>query len=60
MCFIIIVIHLKLDTDAAYEATNILMWAIILVTFGVGVHKLSLVLGGLKMLGAESRSVRRD
>ena len=52
--------HIKLDTDAAYDTTNILMWAIILVTFGAGAHELALVLGGLKMLGTGSRSAKQD
>ena len=52
--------HIKLDTDAAYDTTNILMWLMILVTFGAGAHELALVLGGLKMLGTGARAAKQN
>ena len=50
----------KLESDASYDATRLMMWFII-ATFAVtGVWEAAIVLGGLQMLGSGRRASRAD
>lgn len=50
----------KLATDAAYDATTVIMWLMMAAAMGVGWWEAALVLGGLKMLGNGRRAAKVD
>ncbi|MBE0506966.1 MAG: hypothetical protein IBX50_09650 [Marinospirillum sp.] len=50
----------RLMTDAAYDATSIVMWLIIVIAIGIGWWEAALILGGLKVLGSGRRAARPD
>ncbi len=50
----------RLKTDASYDATGAAVWIMMLLALGVGWWEISLVLGGLKMLGNGRTSARQD
>lgn len=50
----------QLQTDASYDATNVLMWGLIALAVAVGWWEAGLVLGGLKMLGSGRRAARPE
>lgn len=50
----------RLETEAAYDATNLVMWVVIVACLGAGFWEASLVLGGLKALGSGRRASRSD
>lgn len=52
--------RINLKTDASYDATGALVWFMVLASMGMGWWEISLVLGGLKMLGTGRRSSRPD
>lgn len=52
--------QIKLDSETAYDVTNVLMWFAILFSAGVGATELALVLGGMKLLGTGRRAARQD
>jgi hypothetical protein len=52
--------RIKLSTDASYDATSTLMWGMVFVALVIGWWEVSLVLGGLKMLGSGRRAARPD
>lgn len=49
-----------LQSDASYDATNFVMWAMIAVTVGVGWWEAGLVLGGMKLLGSGRRAAKAE
>ena len=49
-----------LKTDASYDATAAVMWALIALTVAVGWWEAGLALGGLKMLGTGRRAARPE
>ena len=50
----------RLDTEAAYDATHILMWIILASCLVIGWWEAALVIGGLKALGTGRRAARAD
>ena len=50
----------RLDSEVAYDATSLLMWAFIALSMGAGFWEVSVVLGGLKALGTGRRSSRDE
>lgn len=50
----------KLNTDTAYDATNLVMWLFVAIAVGIGWWEVALVLGGLKILGSGRRAARPD
>lgn len=50
----------RLDTEVAYDATDLLMYFFIIAALGAGYWELSLVLGALKALGSGRRSSRAE
>ncbi len=50
----------RLDTDAAYDATHILMWFITLSLLAIGWWEAAFVVGGLQALGTGRRAARTD
>ena len=50
----------RLKTDASYDATSAAVWIMMLLALGAGWWEISLVLGGLKMLGNGRNSARMD
>ncbi|MBB1489602.1 hypothetical protein [Oceanospirillum sediminis] len=50
----------QLKTDASYDATGVAVWIMMLLALGAGWWEISLVLGGLKMLGNGRTSTRPD
>ncbi|MCG8117810.1 MAG: hypothetical protein N0E45_20970, partial [Candidatus Thiodiazotropha endolucinida] len=50
----------QLQTEASYDATNMLIWSMIALAVAVGWWEAGLVLGGLKMLGSGRRAARAE
>ena len=50
----------QLESDVSYDATGLLTWFLIAAAFVAGWWELSLILGGLKMLGSGRRAARPD
>ena len=50
----------RLDTEAAYDATHILLWFMLIACLAVGWWEAALVIGGLKALGTGRRAARAD
>jgi hypothetical protein len=50
----------RLDSDASYDATKILMWLLIVSFAAAGIWEAAIILGGLKMLGTGRRATRDD
>lgn len=50
----------KLVTDVSYDATGIFTWLLVLGALLIGWWEVSLVLGGLKLLGSGRRASRAD
>lgn len=50
----------RLNTDASYDATGAAVWIMMLLALGVGWWEITLVMGGLKMLGSGRTSSRAD
>lgn len=50
----------RLNSEVAYDATNILMWFLIVGCVLMGAWEASLVLGGLKALGSGRRASKSD
>ena len=48
-----------LKSDAAYDATAVFMWFMILAALGAGAWQLAAILGGMKVLGRGSRAARQ-
>ena len=42
---------LRLNSEVAYDATNIVIWALIAVCVMAGMWEVAFVLGGMKVLG---------
>jgi len=52
--------RIRLSSDASYDATSTLMWGLVFGALVIGWWEVSLVLGGLKMLGSGRRAARPD
>ena len=50
----------RLESDASYDATKVLMWLLIVGFAAAGVWEAALVLGGFQMLGTGRRAARAD
>jgi len=50
----------RLDSEVAYDATNILMWSFLVACLAAGWWEAAVVLGGLKALGTGRRAARPD
>jgi len=50
----------RLDSEVAYDATNILMWIAMLVAGGFGAYEIAMALGGLKMLSGGNRATKQN
>ncbi len=50
----------RLDTEAAYDATHILMWILLAYALIIGWWEAALIIGGLKALGTGRRAARAD
>lgn len=50
----------RLDTETAYDATNLFMWVILFSCLALGWWEAAMVLGGLKALGTGRRAARAD
>ena len=50
----------RLNSEVAYDATNIFMWALLLAFLSIGWWEAAMVLGGLKALGTGRRAARAD
>lgn len=50
----------RLDTEAAYDATHILMWMLLITCLAIGWWEAAFVIGGLKALGTGRRAARAD
>ena len=50
----------QLSTDASYDATGAIMWGAVALALAIGWWEVSLVIGGLKMLGTGRRAARPD
>ena len=50
----------RLNSEVAYDATNIFMWVLLLAFISVGWWEAAMVLGGLKALGTGRRAARAD
>ncbi|TXH62534.1 MAG: hypothetical protein E6Q84_01130 [Thiothrix sp.] len=50
----------RLDSEVAYDATNLLMWAFLVACLAAGGWEAAAVLGGLKALGTGRRAARAD
>lgn len=49
----------RLDTDVAYDATPLFMWALLAVFMSMGYWEAAMAIGGLKMLGSGRRAARQ-
>ena len=50
----------RLDTEAAYDATHILMWILLACALVIGWWEAAFIIGGLKALGTGRRAARAD
>lgn len=50
----------RLDTEVAYDATNAIMWLLILVLMGAGAWEAGAVLGGLKALSGGRKAAKQE
>lgn len=50
----------RLDTEAAYDATHILMWFITISLLAIGWWEAALIVGGMQALGTGRRAARAD
>ena len=50
----------RLNSEVAYDATNLLMWAFLVACLAAGWWEAAAVLGGLKALGTGRRAARAD
>ena len=50
----------RLDSEASYDATSIIMWLFVLACLGAGFWEAGAVVGGLQALGSGRRSSRSD
>lgn len=50
----------RLDTEAAYDATHILMWFITVSLLAIGWWEAALIVGGMQALGTGRRAARAD
>lgn len=50
----------RLDSDAAYDATNLLMWVVAVALIAAGAWEAGLVVAGLKALASGRRAARQD
>lgn len=48
-----------LKSDAAYDATAVFLWLLILAALGAGAWQLAAILGGMKFLGRGNRAARQ-
>lgn len=48
-----------LKSDAAYDATAVFLWLLVLAAMGAGAWQLAAILGGMKFLGRGSRAARQ-
>lgn len=51
---------IRLDSEAAYDATNLLTWIVAVVLLAVGAWEAGLVVAGLKALASGRRAARQD
>ena len=51
---------IRLNSEVAYDATNLLMWAFLVACLAAGWWEAAAVLGGLKALGTGRRAARAD
>jgi len=49
-----------LKSEAAYDATSIVLWMLILAALGAGAWQLAAILGGMKFLGRGPRAARQN
>jgi hypothetical protein len=49
----------SLKSEAAYDATAVFLWLLILAALGAGAWQLAAILGGMKFLGRGSRAARQ-
>lgn len=49
-----------LKSEAAYDATAVFLWLMILAALGAGAWQLAAILGGMKVLGKGSRAARQS
>ncbi len=50
----------RLDTEVAYDATDAVMWLLILILMGAGAWEAGAVLGDLKALSGGRKAARQD
>jgi hypothetical protein len=50
----------RLNSEVAYDTTNLFMWAFLVACLAAGWWEAALVLGGLKALGSGRRATRAD
>ena len=50
----------SLKTEAAYDATSLVLWLMILAALGAGAWQLAAILGGMKFLGRGPRAARQS
>jgi hypothetical protein len=50
----------RLDSEAAYDATHILMWILLVICLAIGWWEAAFVIGGFKALGTGRRAARAD
>jgi len=51
---------IRLDSDVAYDGTNIFLWILILIALGAGAYEIAFIIAGLKWLGHGRRASRQD
>lgn len=51
---------IRLTSETAYDATNTLMWLLVVIAFVMGAHELAWFLGGLQLLGGGRRAGKQD
>jgi hypothetical protein len=51
---------IRLDSDVAYDGTNVFLWILILVSLGAGAYEIAVILGGLKWLGYGRRASKQE
>lgn len=51
---------IRLESDVAYDATNVFLWVLILVALGAGAYEIAFVLAGMKWLGSGRRASRQE
>jgi hypothetical protein len=51
---------IRLTSETAYDATNTLMWLLVVLAFMIGAHELAWLLGGLQLLGGGRRAGKQD